>query len=46
MATTNILKGRLNMANKKKDKSVSIQLKKAVKDAKKAGVKLVKVEVR
>jgi len=34
------------MSNKKKDKSVTKLLKKAVKDAKKAGVKLVKVEVR
>lgn len=34
------------MSNKKKDKNVSNQLKKAVKDAKKAGVRLIKVEVR
>ncbi len=34
------------MANKKKDEDVIKQLKKAVKEAKKAGVKLIKVEVR
>ncbi|MDQ1005397.1 putative peroxiredoxin [Neobacillus niacini] len=34
------------MSNKKKNKNVTKQLKKAVQDAKKAGVKLVKVEIR
>lgn len=34
------------MSNKKKNKEVSKVLKKAITQAKKAGVKLVKVEVR
>ncbi len=34
------------MSNKKRDKNLSKQLKKAVKNAKKAGVKMVKVEIR
>ena len=34
------------MANKKKNEDVMKLLKKAVKEAKKAGVKLIKVEVR
>lgn len=34
------------MSNKKKEKNVSKQVKNAIKEAKKAGVKLVKVEVR
>lgn len=34
------------MSNKKKNEDVKKQLKKAVKEAKEAGVKLIKVEVR
>lgn len=47
MANTKIhTKGLREMSNKKKDKNVTKQVKKAINDAKKAGVKLVKVQIR